>query len=94
MPAGAQRPSQSVTFTAACDFIGRAGVLGDSPAIIRKHYAKWSAGRQTRIIDLLARIGHAKKPQSQDTENKEGNLVDDVGLEPTTPALRTRCSPN
>ena len=37
-----------------------ADILGDSVAIIRKHYAKWSAGRQARITDLLARIWHAK----------------------------------
>ena len=71
-----------------------ADILGDSVEIIRKHYAKWSSGRQARITDLLARIWHAKKPGPQTTDNKEQKLVDGVGLEPTTPALRTRCSPN
>jgi len=42
-----------------------AEVLGNSPNIIRKHYAKWSAGRQARISGLLARIWHAKKSQPQ-----------------------------
>ena len=37
-----------------------ADTLGDSEAIIRKHYVKWSAGRQARITNLLARIWHAK----------------------------------
>jgi site-specific recombinase XerD len=30
-----------------------ADVLGNSPAIVRKHYAKWSQGRQRRIDDLM-----------------------------------------
>ncbi len=38
-----------------------ADILGDTVNIVRKYYAKWSAGRQTRISDLLARIWHAKK---------------------------------
>jgi integrase len=32
-----------------------ADILGDSETIVRKHYAKWSAGRQARISGLLAR---------------------------------------
>ena len=39
-----------------------ADIPGDTEAIIRKHCAKWSAGRQARISELLARIWHAKKP--------------------------------
>jgi len=30
--------------------------LGNSPAIIRKHYAKWSAARQARIDDLMEKV--------------------------------------
>ena len=33
-----------------------ADILGNSPAIIRKHYAKWSTRRQERISDLLRRV--------------------------------------
>jgi integrase len=69
-------------------------ILGDSVGIVRKHYAKWSESRQARINELLPRIWHAKKSSPQATDNEGGNLVDGVGLEPTTPALRTRCSPN
>ena len=29
-----------------------ADILGDSEAIVRKHYAKWSRGRQSRITTL------------------------------------------
>jgi hypothetical protein len=71
-----------------------ADILGDSVAIIQKHYAKWSRLRQARTTDLLARLWHTKNPSQQATETIEENLVDGVGLEPTTPALRTRCSPN
>jgi hypothetical protein len=71
-----------------------ADILGDSEAIIRKHYVKWTAGRQTRITDLLARIWHAKKPSQQVASNEGDKLVDGVGFEPTTPTMRTWCSPN
>jgi site-specific recombinase XerD len=71
-----------------------ADILGDSEGIVRKHYAKWSAGRQARISDLLARIWHAKKSKPQSIENEWDNLVDEMGFEPTTPALRTPCSPS
>jgi hypothetical protein len=35
-----------------------ADILGDSEAIVRKHYAKWSAGRQARITTLLHKVWH------------------------------------
>lgn len=69
-------------------------ILGDSEAIVRKHYAKWSRGRQTRISELLARIWHAKKSSVQVPKNEWDKVVDGMGFEPTTPALRTPCSPS
>ena len=33
-----------------------ADILGNSPVIVRKHYAKWSPARQKRIDDLMAFI--------------------------------------
>ena len=33
-----------------------ADILGDSETIVRKHCAKWSAGRQASITGLLGRI--------------------------------------
>jgi site-specific recombinase XerD len=33
-----------------------ADILGNSPAIVRKHYAKWSPARQARIDDLMERV--------------------------------------
>lgn len=36
--------------TNACD------ILGYSPEIVRKHYAKWSPARQARIDDLMQRV--------------------------------------
>ena len=35
-----------------------ADILGDTEAIVRKHYAKWSAGRQARISNRLSRLWH------------------------------------
>lgn len=71
-----------------------ADILGDSPEIIRKHYAKWSAGRQARISGLLARLWHTGKKELQAVDSDGENLVDGMGFEPTTPALRTPCSPS
>jgi integrase/recombinase XerC len=40
-----------------------ADILGNSPEIVRKHYAKWSPARQSRIDDLMTRVhsGHEYK---------------------------------
>jgi hypothetical protein len=35
-----------------------ADILGDTEAIVRNHYAKWSAGRQARTSNLLTRLWH------------------------------------
>ena len=64
-----------------------ADILGDTEVIVRKHYAKWSAGRQARISDLLARIWHAKKSPVEVTENEVRNLVDLVRFELTTSSM-------
>jgi site-specific recombinase XerD len=64
-----------------------ADILGDTETIVRKHYAKWSAGRQARISELLARIWHAKKPSPQRVEDEMGNLVDLVRFELTTSSM-------
>lgn len=49
--------------TLATELLGRgasfeevADVLGNSPAIVRKHYAKWSPARQARIDDLMEKV--------------------------------------
>jgi site-specific recombinase XerD len=66
-----------------------ADILGDSEAIVRKHYAKWSRGRQTRISELLSRLwkipgpvlGTFENDTVQDTKNDKFMLVPGVGLE-------------
>ena len=55
--------------------------------VIRKYYAKWSSGRQARITDLLARIWHTKKHDSQTPRNEDFKLVPGAGLEPA-PSFR------
>jgi integrase/recombinase XerC len=49
--------------TLATELLGRGAsfedvtdILGNSPEIVRKHYGKWSAARQSRIDDLMARV--------------------------------------
>jgi len=37
-----------------------ADILGNSPEIVRKHYAKWSPARQSRIDDLMERVHSAQ----------------------------------
>jgi site-specific recombinase XerC len=63
-------------------FEDAADILGDTEAIVRKHYAKWSAGRQARITDLLARIWHTKKLSVQAVDVVEEKLVDLVRFAP------------
>ena len=75
-----------------------ADILGDSETIVRKHYAKWSAGRQARISGLLNRLWHVygtRDSEHQEVKQNEWDgMVDEMGFEPTTPALRTPCSPS
>jgi integrase len=49
--------------TLATELLGRgasfedvADVLGNSPEIVREHYAKWSPARQARIDDLMQKV--------------------------------------
>jgi integrase/recombinase XerC len=52
-----------------------ADVLGNSPAIVRKHYAKWSTARQARIDNLMDSVwkqfGNTKNNGLQVIGNKE-----------------------
>jgi hypothetical protein len=61
--------------------------------------AEWSSARQARISSLLQTVFPATYSQQAEKESvgtgiKELKLVDGMGFEPTTPALRTPCSPN
>jgi len=75
-----------------------AEILGNSPNIIRKHYAKWSRVRQERISALMRTVFGTPLVHSQTSsvsdDSKWDKLVDGMGFEPTTPALRTPCSPS
>jgi predicted transcriptional regulator len=50
---------------AGASFEEVADILGNSPEIVRKHYAKWSTARQARIDNLMDQVwaqnGHANK---------------------------------
>ena len=52
-------------------FEDAADVLGDSPNVVRKRYAKWSGRRQQRIGGLLAPIWHTKKSVPVSGDGKE-----------------------
>jgi len=68
-----------------------ANVLGDSPAVVRKHYAKWSTAYQTRTLELLERI-HGKATGTKLVHEKilpgsasesEFRMVLEEGVEPS-----------
>ena len=70
-----------------------ANILGDSPAVVRKHYAKWNTAYQSRTVELLERI-HGRRivtPAARGvfdeiTPLESGfMMVPEVGLEPTRP---------
>ncbi|MDE3167107.1 MAG: tyrosine-type recombinase/integrase [Acidobacteriota bacterium] len=50
---------------AGASFEEAADILGNSPEIVRKHYAKWSTARQARIDNLMDQVwaqnGHTQK---------------------------------
>jgi integrase len=43
-----------------------ADILGNSPAIVRKHYAKWSQQRQARITSLMLAVNSCTNPVQQE----------------------------
>jgi integrase len=43
-----------------------ADILGNSPAIVRKHYAKWSQQRQARISSLMKAVNSCTNPVQQE----------------------------
>jgi len=64
-----------------------ANILGDSPAIIRKHYAKWSVAYQLRTLELLERIHGTPAAQEEIADVSAMvstvEMVAKVGVEPT-----------
>jgi integrase len=52
-----------------------ADILGDSPEIVRKHYAKWSAGRQAQIDALMERLWQNPEVQRGYTEKPHTEVV-------------------
>ena len=66
-----------------------AEVLGNSAAIVKKHYAKWSPEYQRRTVEIMRRI-HGT-PTARDgmltlnAGNKRDYLVLEEGVEPSCP---------
>lgn len=74
-------------------------VLGSTPNIILRHYAQWTTQRQERISSLAQDVWSGKflassRKLAVTVDSERDNLVDGMGFEPTTPTLRTWCSPN
>jgi hypothetical protein len=66
-----------------------ANILGDSPEIIRKHYAKWSTEYQRRTMDIMSRV-HGTYTAREDFRfanplNATDMLVLEEGVEPSWP---------
>jgi hypothetical protein len=66
-----------------------ANVLRDSPAVVRKHYAKWSRNYQRRTIEVSRRIHgrqrHTAKSTQQVLKKSVFMLVPGAGIEPALP---------
>lgn len=62
-----------------------ANILGDSPAVIRKHYVKWSVSHQARITEVLKRVRGARLSHEENSPASGlfslDRLVPGVGLE-------------
>jgi site-specific recombinase XerD len=63
--------------TLATELLGRgatfeeiADILGNSPDVVRKHYAKWSVARQTRIDELMEGVYSEATYLSQDVPGR------------------------
>jgi hypothetical protein len=74
-------------------------ILGSTPNIIQRHYAQWTIQRQERISSLAQDVWNVgflsgSKKLAVTLDSKRDILVDGMGFEPTTPTLRTWCSPN
>jgi site-specific recombinase XerD len=69
------------------DIRDAANVLGDSPAIIEKHYLKWTAAYQARTAEILSRVHGTPVARVQKAgvtpEFSIDGVVPEVGLEPT-----------
>jgi hypothetical protein len=68
-------------------FEDAATILGDSPAIIRKHYHHWSVETQARTVEVLRRVhgtflAHGKN-QAVTPLVSGVQMVAEVGVEPT-----------
>ena len=70
-----------------------ANILGDSPAVIRKHYLKWSNAYQSRTLELLERV-HGRMTDTPAAHRKNVDLsflestrtlVLEEGVEPSYP---------
>jgi site-specific recombinase XerD len=66
-----------------------ANILGDSPAVIRRYYAKWSVAYQSRTVEILQRVHGTSVAHTESTFRSPAfsivGLVPEVGLEPTRP---------
>ena len=70
-----------------------ANILGDSPAVVRKHYKKRNTAYQSRTVDVLERVPGRRivTPAARGVFDEIASLesdfkmVPEVGLEPTRP---------
>ena len=64
-----------------------ANILGDSPATIRKHYAKWSTAYRARTIEVMQKIHGTFAAQTKNEAAKPvfsmDTLVAEEGVEPS-----------
>jgi len=79
-----------------------ANILGDSPAVVYRHYAKWSADYQHRTAEVLRKAHRGTSDTELAHEKIQGvspvfpsfEVVAREGLEPPTRGFSVRCSTN
>ena len=58
-----------------------ANILGDTPEIIHKHYAKWSAAYRTRTLELFRRVHGTPLSHEKNETIKQAESIDWMVLE-------------
>ncbi len=76
-----------------------ANILGDSPAVVRKHYIRWCRKYQERTTKIFASVHctkyvHLENEGSKLLKMKGVGVVAREGIEPPTRGFSVRCSTN
>lgn len=75
-----------------------ANVIGDSPATVRKHYAKWTVAYRNRMVEIMQRVHGTSVAQGENQSVtipfSEFRMVPEVGLEQNKPTDNKQLTDN